>query len=407
MSDKKNETGLLKNIIIDFHENRNNINDNPTPTTDLFIDELANPEKISMTPNKDYIKKSRPDKTPIIEELEDNESKKENDDSEDENSIIEKKEFPVENEIKREEKEEKDDIPIKKEEDETTSSDEVPDFKNPIKENIESIVTDTDLRKDKLKKNDYSENTWAKKNGMTQRDYHRNDAKKHKNSVDDLEGFESKSELKKAKFEIMIKLRELSARGIKLGANYSMNSKYEDMKLEYDLHNSLIQKRSGMTAMKKFISGGCHLIEFLNGKVDPFGADLNGWGQNVNETLSDGGMDDNISDLYEIYMKDRKRVSPELTMAFTLAMSAIQYSALKAALANVGPSLSKEALKKKLDEQRKQEQQHTDISSKLSEARKYQQEHDFKENIKKMESQIDAETADASSNSRTNNSTKK
>jgi hypothetical protein len=61
-------------------------------------------------------------------------------------------------------------------------------------------------------------------------------------------------------------------------------------------------------------------LEFLNNKLDPFDIKLDGWGEQINDNLSD--YDDIFGELYEKY-KSKASMAPELKLLFQLAGSGI------------------------------------------------------------------------------------
>ena len=61
-------------------------------------------------------------------------------------------------------------------------------------------------------------------------------------------------------------------------------------------------------------------IEFLNGKFDPFDIKLDGWGEQVNENITD--YDEIFSELHDKY-KTKAKMAPELKLLFQLGGSAM------------------------------------------------------------------------------------
>jgi len=61
-------------------------------------------------------------------------------------------------------------------------------------------------------------------------------------------------------------------------------------------------------------------MEFLNNRFDPFDINLDGWGEQINENVSD--YDEIFGELYEKY-KSKASMSPELKLLFQLGGSAV------------------------------------------------------------------------------------
>ncbi len=101
-----------------------------------------------------------------------------------------------------------------------------------------------------------------------------------------------------------------------------MNSNLEDMEAELE---RIVNEREMMNAVKKqrnllvmLVNG----IEFLNTKYDPFGAQLDGWGETLREDLD--SYDDIFIELYEKY-KNKSKFPPEVRLLFSLIMSGVGF----------------------------------------------------------------------------------
>jgi hypothetical protein len=131
-------------------------------------------------------------------------------------------------------------------------------------------------------------------------------------------------EIQQKKFDLLCKFERLRDKGVRLPKTFSMSSSYEEMDMEYrrliehrQLDNSVkTQKRM----LLSFVSG----VEMLNGKFDPFELQLNGWSENVNESLNDGEYDQIFEDLFYKY-KDTINMAPEIKLAGMIAMSGFWY----------------------------------------------------------------------------------
>jgi hypothetical protein len=99
-----------------------------------------------------------------------------------------------------------------------------------------------------------------------------------------------------------------------------MDSDYHLMKFEYDLHKGIREKHN----MVKFFQDGCvsvvGALEKANTKYDPFGLELNGWCDNVNNESE--RLYDTFGDLYEKWNKPGKSMPPELALIGILGFSA-------------------------------------------------------------------------------------
>ena len=130
----------------------------------------------------------------------------------------------------------------------------------------------------------------------------------------------TKEELLREKFKFLRKLDALEKKGIELTKKYTMESNLAEMQGEYEMimeekakHNSVKFQGNMMMAI---ING----IEFLNNRFDPFDVKLEGWGEQINENITD--YDDIFSELHDKY-KSKASMSPELKLLFQLGGSAM------------------------------------------------------------------------------------
>merc|ERR1712139_105066 len=93
---------------------------------------------------------------------------------------------------------------------------------------------------------------------------------------------ESKEEIMLKKLDMLRKLGELAQYGVKLSQNYNINSDYDTMKYEYELHRSIRAKRNGVNWMSSMMMNCVYGLEMLNEKYDPFSVKLKGWSEQMN-----------------------------------------------------------------------------------------------------------------------------
>lgn len=127
-------------------------------------------------------------------------------------------------------------------------------------------------------------------------------------------------ELLREKFEMVRKLEELEAKGVKLTKRYTMESSLSEMKGEYEVHIATKEQQNSVKFQGKMLMMAITGIEYLNNKFDPFDVKLDGWGEQVNENIDD--YDEIFSELHQKY-KSKAKMAPELKLLFQLAGSAI------------------------------------------------------------------------------------
>ena len=130
----------------------------------------------------------------------------------------------------------------------------------------------------------------------------------------------SPEELLREKFTILRKLEALEQKGVKLTKKYSMDSKLEEMKGEYEMIVAEKERSNSCKFQGKMLMAAITGIEFLNNRFDPFDVKLDGWGEQVNENIDD--YDEIFGELHEKY-KSKAKMAPELKLLFQLAGSAI------------------------------------------------------------------------------------
>ena len=130
----------------------------------------------------------------------------------------------------------------------------------------------------------------------------------------------SKEEMLREKFKILRKLEALEKKGVELTKKYSMESPLTEMQGEYE---TIMDEKSRQNSVKfqgNMLMAAINGIEFLNGRFDPFDIKLDGWGDQINENLTD--YDDIFGELHDKY-KSKASMAPEIKLLFQLGGSAM------------------------------------------------------------------------------------
>ena len=130
----------------------------------------------------------------------------------------------------------------------------------------------------------------------------------------------SKEELLREKFKFLRKLENLEKKGVELSKKYDMESSLQEMQGEYETIMDEKAKSNSIKFQGNMLMACINGIEFLNGKFDPFDIKLDGWGEQLNENISD--YDDIFAELYDKY-KSKAKMAPELKLLFQLGGSAM------------------------------------------------------------------------------------
>lgn len=142
------------------------------------------------------------------------------------------------------------------------------------------------------------------------------------------------------KQDLLIKLQALESRGARLTREFSMKSRIEDIRFEFEKQKSLLERDQSVDFMKNCLVTLVSGIEFANTKFDPIGAKLTGWSESVMENI--GSYEAIFEKLHEKY-RGTVDVAPELELLMTLATSAFMYhmmqTVFKQAIPNLGPAM--------------------------------------------------------------------
>ena len=130
----------------------------------------------------------------------------------------------------------------------------------------------------------------------------------------------SKEELLREKFKYLKKLEALEKKGVEISKKYNMESSLAEMQGEYE---TIVEEKTKLNSVKfqgNMLMAVINGIEFLNNRFDPFDIKLDGWGEQINENITD--YDDVFGELYEKY-KSKASMAPELKLLFQLGGSAL------------------------------------------------------------------------------------
>ena len=130
----------------------------------------------------------------------------------------------------------------------------------------------------------------------------------------------SKEELVREKFKYLRRLEELERKGASLTKKYTMDSPLSELQGEYEMIIAEKEKSNSVKFQGRMLMAAVTGIEFLNNKFDPFDLKMDGWGEQVNENVSD--YDEIFAELHEKY-KSKAKMAPELKLLFQLGGSGI------------------------------------------------------------------------------------
>jgi hypothetical protein len=130
----------------------------------------------------------------------------------------------------------------------------------------------------------------------------------------------SKDDLLREKFKFLRRLEALEKKGVELTKKYNMDSDLAEMQGEYEMIMEEKTKQNSVKFQGNMMMAIINGIEFLNNRFDPFDIKIDGWGEQINENITD--YDDVFGELYEKY-KSKATLAPELKLLFQLGGSAM------------------------------------------------------------------------------------
>ena len=155
-------------------------------------------------------------------------------------------------------------------------------------------------------------------------------------------------EIQQKKFDLLCKFERLRDKGVRLPKTFSMSSSYEEMDMEYRRLVEHRQLDNSVKTQKKMLLSFVSGAEMLNVKFDPFDLQLNGWSENINESLNDGEYDQIFEDLFYKY-KDTVNMAPEIKLAGMVAMSGFWYHITQNMAKHFLPSMMDNVMKQNPD----------------------------------------------------------
>ena len=133
---------------------------------------------------------------------------------------------------------------------------------------------------------------------------------------------QSWEEKQKLKQDLLIKIQALEKKGFEFSKKFNMTSNYEEMEFEYSKVKKFIDTQAGIKMARRALMACVTGLEFLNRKFDPFHLKLEGWSENVMESVDD--YDNIFEKLIEKY-SSKAEMAPEIELLLTLGGSAFMF----------------------------------------------------------------------------------
>ena len=165
---------------------------------------------------------------------------------------------------------------------------------------------DDDEDEDVFEKNNSFTPSYFNNNGMENNGYQR----------------KTQEEINNEKTELLYQFDRMEKKGIKVPKKFCMESSLEEMKAELERIKKDKEVDASVNFQRKMLLAFTTGVEFLNTKFDPFDIKLDGWSENVHESIDD--YDDVFEELHNKY-RSKSKMSPELKLMMMMGGSAFMF----------------------------------------------------------------------------------
>lgn len=125
------------------------------------------------------------------------------------------------------------------------------------------------------------------------------------------------------KREILYQLGRLESKGVVVSRRFTMSDPIEDMRAELDRLKLDREVDLSVRFQKRILMTCVNGIELLNKTFDPFGIQLEGWSDNVHDSICD--YDEVLEDLHMKYRTRGSAMAPELKLLMMLGGSGVMF----------------------------------------------------------------------------------
>jgi hypothetical protein len=134
------------------------------------------------------------------------------------------------------------------------------------------------------------------------------------------------------KKEILYQFDRLKSKGVKVPYDFNMNSNIHEMRSSYERIKREKEIDSAVRFQRKMLMGFVTGCEFLNTRYNPFSVELDGWSEQVHESVDD--YDDIFEELHDKYKDSGSNMAPELRLLISLGGSAFMFHLTKKMFSN-------------------------------------------------------------------------
>lgn len=138
--------------------------------------------------------------------------------------------------------------------------------------------------------------------------------------------YRSPEDIENEKKDLLYQFERMEKKGIRLPKRFTLGNTLDEMKIEMERIKRDKEVDMSIQFQRKMMMACVTGIEFLNTRFDPFDVKLDGWSENVHDSLND--YDDIFEELHEKY-KSKSKMAPELKLLMTLGGSAFMFHLTK------------------------------------------------------------------------------
>lgn len=152
----------------------------------------------------------------------------------------------------------------------------------------------------------------------------------------------TKEDINKEKAELLYQFDRMEKKGFKLPKQFCMDSSLDEMKQEFERLKKDKEIDASVAFQRKMLLAFTTGVEFMNNRFDPFDVKLEGWSENVHESIDD--YDEVFEELHDKY-SSKSKMSPEIKLLMMMGGSAFMFhltnTMFKTSLPQMGDVLKK------------------------------------------------------------------
>ena len=203
---------------------------------------------------------------------------------------------------------------------ESTAQEDIDAFANPTKQTAPPMYNEDPV--------DYGEMEEVEEQPYTQGDYVMQEEERPS------PGYKSIDE---EKSDLVNKLSRLEKKGFAVNKRLNVYSNIDDLRTEVKRITYSIDVEKSIKFSRRMLVACCTGLEFLNKKYNPFEIQLDGWSENVMESVDD--YDEVFEELYVKY-RSKVAVAPEIKLIMMLGGSAMMFHLTNSMFKSVMPNMN-------------------------------------------------------------------